>query len=179
MIRLVITAAILLGAAGGAVSDAGAAQVNIVALGASNTYGMGKGRNAGNGVSPGQAYPAQLQAMLKARGVDASVRNAGVPGDTTAGMLARVGSAVPNGTQIVILQPGGNDARSGTGGDRAGNIATITSQLQARGIKVILLDRILSLVPAASRHPDGQHFDARGHTAVAASLVPRVMAAIK
>ena len=179
MIRLAITTATLLAMVAHPAADAGAAQVNIVALGASNTYGMGRGKNAGNGVSPGQAYPAQLQALLKARGVDARVTNAGVPGDTTAGMLARLGSAVPNGTHIVILQPGGNDARQGRGGDRSGNIATITSRLQARGIKVILLDRIRSLTPVASRHPDGQHFDARGHAAVAAHLLPRVMAAIK
>jgi acyl-CoA thioesterase-1 len=116
--------------------------------------------------------------MLKAKGYDARVRNAGIPGDTTAGMLARLGSAVPNGTQIVILQPGGNDARRGLGAGRAGNIAEIQRRLAARGIKVILLERILSLVPSGSRDPDGQHFDARGHAAVAAHLVPQVIAAI-
>jgi acyl-CoA thioesterase-1 len=179
MICLTIAVVLGLGALAGWAPEATAAEVNIVAPGASNTFGMGKGRHAGDGVSPGQAYPAQLQALLKARGVDARVGNAGVPGDTTAGMLARLGSAVPSGTHVVILQPGGNDARRGAGGDRAGNIAAITSRLQARGIKVILLDRIRSLTPVSSRHPDGQHFDAGGHAAVAASLVPRVMAAIK
>lgn len=178
MIRLMLVAAIILGMFTLPASEAGAQQVSIVALGASNTYGKGRGKTPG-GVEPGRAYPAQLQAMLKAKGVDARVRNAGVPGDTTGGMLARLDSAVPSGTQIVILQPGGNDARRGIGaGQRAANIADMQRRLQARGVKVIVLERIRSLTPQASRDPDGQHFDARGHAAVAAHLVPQVMAAI-
>ena len=177
MVRLIVAAAIVLGTLALPVSQADAQQVGVVALGASNTYGKGRGQTPG-GVAPGQAYPAQLQAMLKARGYNVSVRNAGVPGDTTAGMLARLGSAVPNGTQVVILQPGGNDARRGIGAGRAANIAEIQRRLQARGVRVIVLERIRSLTPRASRDADGQHFDSRGHAAVAAHLVPQVIAAI-
>lgn len=77
----------------------------IVALGASNT--------AGAGVSPNQAYPAQLEAMLRVRGVDVTIINAGIAGDTTEHMIARLGTAVPRNTKIVILQQGGNDLRRG------------------------------------------------------------------
>ena len=178
MVRLLVVLSLVLGAVALPASHAAAQQVTVVALGASNTYGKGRGQHPG-GVEPGQAYPAQLQAMLKARGYNATVRNAGVPGDTTAGMLARLASAVPDGTQVVILQPGGNDARRGVGdGQRAANIAEIQRRLKARGVRVIVLERIRSLTPQASRHPDGQHFDARGHAAVAAYLVPQVIAAI-
>jgi hypothetical protein len=52
------------------------------------------------------AYPAQLQALLQARGIDAQVTNAGVPFDTTRMMLRRIDTDVPNGTDIVIVQPG-------------------------------------------------------------------------
>jgi acyl-CoA thioesterase-1 len=152
-----------------------AASVHIVALGASNTYGHGRGRTNG-GVEPSQAFPAQLEAMLRARGVDAHVANAGIPGDTTGGMLQRLNSAVPDGTQIVILQPGGNDARRGEGASRAGNIAAIQQQLAARHIKVIVTGMA---APASTRDPDGQHFNASGHAAVASSLVPSVMAAMR
>lgn len=178
MVRLLVAASLAFGMLVLPASKADAQQVSIVALGASNTYGKGRGKHPG-GVDPGRAYPAQLQAMLKAKGYDARVRNAGVPGDTTGGMLARLGSAVPNGTQVVILQPGGNDARRGiSAGQRSANIAEMQGRLQARGVRVILLERILSLVPSASRDPDGQHFDASGHAAVAAHLVPQVIAAI-
>jgi lysophospholipase L1-like esterase len=83
-----------------------------VALGASNTEGKGRG-GTNMGVPREQAYPAQLERLLRTRGINARVMNAGVAGDTTAGMLARLGSAVPNGTSVLILQPGGNDARHG------------------------------------------------------------------
>jgi acyl-CoA thioesterase-1 len=154
---------------------ASAAPLNIVALGASNTSGSGQGKHPG-GVARNQAYPAQLEALLRARGIDAHVRNAGVPGDTTGGMLRRLNSAVPNGTHIVILQTGGNDARKGVSSGEAGaNTAAMTSTLQARGVKVILLDSLNA--PASTRDPDGQHFNAQGHAAIAASLLPRVIAA--
>ena len=66
---------------------AGAAAATVVALGASNTFGKGVARN--------QSYPAQLEALLRARGFSARVINAGINGDTTAGMLARLDRAVP------------------------------------------------------------------------------------
>ena len=77
--------------------------MRIVAIGASNTHGWYVG-NAG-------AYPAQLQALLRAKQIDAQVTNAGVPFDTTAMMLRRLDREVPDGTEIVILQPGANDRR--------------------------------------------------------------------
>ena len=146
-----------------------AAQVNIVVLGASNTYGKGVARAA--------AFPSQLQAMLKAKGHDVRVSNAGINGDTTGGMLRRLSSAVPAGTQLVILQPGNNDRRKGVGGDRAGNISAITSRLQARGIKVIVAERILA---GLSQHlqPDGEHLTGAGYRMVAERLLPQVEAAI-
>jgi acyl-CoA thioesterase-1 len=160
------------------ISAASAAELRIVVLGASNTYGSGQGRHNG-GVPQSQAYPAQLERLLKARGLDAYVSNAGTPGDTTGGMLARLDRAVPDGTQIVVLQPGGNDRRKGSGGDRAGNIAQIKSRLAARHIKVIMLGHLGQIAPNDTRDPDGQHFNARGHAAFAAFLAPKVMAAAR
>lgn len=155
-----------------------AAQVNIVALGASNTYGSGRGRTNG-GVPSSQAYPAQLQRLLAAKGVSAHVANAGIPGDTTGGMLARLNSAVPNGTSIVILQPGGNDARRGQGASRQSNIAEIKHRLAIRHIKVIVLGHLGQIAPKNTRDPDGQHFNAQGHAAFAAWLAPKVIAAVR
>src|SRR5262245_26155668 len=160
--------ALLLSAFLVATGSADAAPINIVALGASNTYGKG--------VARGQDYPAQLQSMLRAKGLDAHVANAGINGDTTGGMLARLGSAVPAGTQIVILQPGGNDRRKGQSG-RESNIATIAGQLKARSIKVIMLDRLLGDM-AAHLQPDGKHLTPEGHRIIAARLLPQVTAAI-
>jgi lysophospholipase L1-like esterase len=88
-----------------ALSAAEAPEPNyIVALGASGIHGKG--------VPLGEAYPAQLETMLRAAGFNVRVINAGVDGDTTARMLMRMDSVVPAGTKVTILQPGTNDFRN-------------------------------------------------------------------
>ena len=117
----------------------GSASAQVVALGASNTQG--------HGVGASESYPAQLQAMLRARGSGLRVTNAGVFGDTTDGMLARLSSAVPDGTKIVILQFGGNDRGKISLAMRQANIANIQQQLRKRGIRIVQAD---GLVQSAS-----------------------------
>jgi acyl-CoA thioesterase-1 len=133
----------------------------IVALGASNTYGKGVARN--------QAYPAQLEAILRARGANVHVVNAGINRDTTEGMLRRLDSAVPNGTSAVILQPGGhNDTRTGS----PDVSAEIQSRLRARGIPVVMLhNQILRGLP---RQPDGRHLTPEGYRMLAEAIAPQV-----
>ena len=70
-------------------SAANATAADVLALGASNTLGRGKGAGHG-GVDRSQAYPAQLEAMLRQHGCKARVINAGVAGDTPSGMAARL-----------------------------------------------------------------------------------------
>jgi acyl-CoA thioesterase-1 len=139
----------------------------VVALGASQT--------AGKGVDPDEAYPAQLEAMLRARGKDVRVINAGINGDTTGGMLARLDADVPNGTRVVILQPGTNDKIAG---ERNHNAETITARLRARGIAVILIEHTGRTVPSTMRQADGQHLTEAGYRLLASSLLPRVLAAL-
>jgi len=142
--------------------------IRIVALGASNF--------AGKGVSSSEAWPAQLEAMLRAKGYDAQVTNAGVNGDTTAGMLARVNSAVPDGTALVILgKPTVNDVKKGMGGGAA-NIAAIVGILRSRHIKEMSFSGEARGIPLQA---DNEHFTAAGHATVAARLLPRVIAAIR
>jgi acyl-CoA thioesterase I len=139
------------------------AHAQIVAIGASNT--------AGKGVGASEAFPAQLEAMLRAKGRTIHVANAGISGDTTGGMLARLSSEVPAGTKIVILQFGGNDARRGLTG-REGNIAQIKGQLSARGIRSIEADGFVrAALQSGLRQPDGQHLTVEGHRQVAAALL--------
>ena len=147
---------------------AGAAPLRIVAIGASNTHGWYIGKEG--------AYPAQLQALLRAKGVDAQVSNAGVPFDTTATMLKRIDTDVPNGTDIVILQPGANDRRFfGTKEQRAANIAEMQRRLRARSIEVIVYDEE---IPLRYYTFDFIHLTREGHALIAAALLPRVMALV-
>jgi acyl-CoA thioesterase-1 len=161
---VVIVAAVLLSA----MIAADAAPVRIVAIGASNTSGFY--------VSTQDAYPARLQALLKARGIEAQVVNAGVPFDTTARMLDRIDTDVPNGTDIVILQPGANDRRFFVPKERrAANIAAMKRRLQDRGIKVIVYDEE---IPDRYYAFDFIHLTREGHAMIAAALLPRVLTAI-
>ncbi len=169
--RALIAIAWLALSIGGLANDrAAAAAMNIVALGASNTSGWGVGAQ--------NAYPAQLEAMLRARGYDAHVANAGVSFDTTSGMLRRIDEAVPPGTSVVILNPGGNDLRFfGSKEQRAANIAAIVSRLRARNVKVIVFEN--SIVPASLYQWDGIHFNTEGHSLVAAHLFRELTAPVR
>lgn len=147
---------------------ASAPPLRIVAIGASNTHGWYLGNRG--------AYPAQLEALLKAKGIQAEVTNAGVPAETTAGMLQRIDTDVPQGTDIVILQPGGNDKRFfRTKEQRAANISAMERRLRERGIKVLVYDEE---IPARYYTFDFIHLTREGHAMIAASLLPRVMAIV-
>jgi acyl-CoA thioesterase-1 len=112
------------------------AEVRIVALGDSGIRGKG--------VPESQAYPAQLEAALRARGHQVTVTNQGVNGDTTAGVLARLDSAVPPGTNIVILKIGINDLvnRHVSADTIAANKRTIVDRLHAKGAEVYVLENM-------------------------------------
>ena len=148
--------------AGSAAAYSASAQV--VALGASNTEG--------HGVGSSEAFPAQLERILQAKGSHMQVRNAGVFGDTTGGMLSRLSSSVPDGTKIVILQFGGNDFRQNvTPAQRQANIASIQQQLRARGIKIIQADGFVSAaLKSGMAQSDRIHLTAAGHQRVASQL---------
>jgi acyl-CoA thioesterase-1 len=160
--RAVVLAAAALICASAAVN---AAPLRIVAIGASNTHGWYV-RNQG-------AYPAQLQALLRAKGIDAQVTNAGVPFETTGMMLRRIDRDVPNGTDIVILEPGGNDKRFLVPPTwRAANIGEMERRLHDRSINVIVYDE---WIPLRYRALDFIHLTHEGHAMIAAALLPRVM----
>jgi acyl-CoA thioesterase-1 len=137
----------------------------VVALGASNT--------AGKGVSQSEAYPAQLEGMLRARGLDVNVINAGISGDTTSGMLARLDGAVPKGTRVVILQPGGNDMRKG----QPNVTGEIQSRLRAMGVRVVMLPN--AMLGGKPRQVDGQHLTPQGYHMLAQQLVGPVASALR
>jgi acyl-CoA thioesterase I len=103
----------------------------IVALGDSLTAGLG--------VPQDQAFPAQLEAALTARGINASVVNAGVSGDTAAAGLARLDWSLPDNASAVIIELGANDALQGLPpeGTKAA-LTKIIEQVQARGLPILL-----------------------------------------
>jgi acyl-CoA thioesterase I len=153
----------------GLASPVAAAAINIVAIGASNTTGFGVGSD--------HAYPALLQQLLRKKGINANVTNAGVNGDVTTGMLSRLDAAVPKGTDLVILQPGGNDLRFfGTKERRTATIAAMVARLRARHIRVIVYDP--DPVPPDFYQWDHIHFNAAAHAKIAATLAAQISAQV-
>jgi acyl-CoA thioesterase-1 len=146
------------------------ADAQIVCLGASNTVG--------EGVSKQDSFPAQLEVMLRAKGYTGQIANEGISGDTTSGMLRRLDRAVPPGTRVVILQPGGNDARQGSAADRAANVAEIQARLKARGITVIMLEHETAHAGGPQNLSDGIHFKPEGYRLIASWLLPDVLRAL-
>ncbi len=107
------------------------AKAQVVALGDSETRGY---------LLPiTDAWPAKLEGLLRQRGINVSVANQGVNGDTSDGMLSRLDSAVPGGTRVVILMCCGNDYKDKRNivADHLGNVTTLVSRLRARGIAVV------------------------------------------
>ena len=102
--------------------------------------GFGDSLMAGYQLPPAQSYTAQLEAALKANGLDVAITNAGVSGDTTAGGLSRIDWSVPDGTDAVILELGANDALRGVSpDDTKKNLDAMLSRLKDRKIPVLLM----------------------------------------
>jgi len=105
--------------------------LKIVALGDSLTAGFGLPTNA--------AFPAKLEAALKAKGYAVSIANAGVSGDTASAGLARFDWSVPEGTDAVILELGANDALRGLDPKITKTaLDSLLGKLDARHIPVLL-----------------------------------------
>ena len=155
----------------GVVLAGSVAHAQVVALGASNTEGYAAG-------GPSAAFPAKLEALLRAKGYNVRVANKGVFGDTTAGMLGRLDSAVPSGTKVVILgacEGFFNNKRRGVSEDQGrADVVAIKNRLQARGIRMILACRGPNM-PKAS---DNIHMSPEAHVMLANELLPKVMGAL-
>jgi acyl-CoA thioesterase I len=101
---------------------------------------LGDSLTAGFGVRRSEAFPARLDARLKAAGYLVRIANAGLSGDTTAGALARFDFAVPQGTNGLLLAIGANDMLQGMNPASAkANIEAMILRAKARGIRVALL----------------------------------------
>jgi acyl-CoA thioesterase-1 len=100
---------------------------------------LGDSITAGYGLPAAAALPARLQAALARVGVSATVRGAGVSGDTSADGLARIDFSVQADTSLCVVALGGNDLLQGVDpkATRA-NLEKIVRRLKARRIRVVL-----------------------------------------
>jgi acyl-CoA thioesterase-1 len=100
---------------------------------------LGDSLMAGYELAAPDAFAAQLEKALKAKGIDASIENAGVSGDTASGGLSRLDWSVPDGTDAVIVELGANDMLRGIDPSVTRDaLEKIIVRLKERGIAVLL-----------------------------------------
>jgi acyl-CoA thioesterase-1 len=100
---------------------------------------LGDSLSAGYGLPGPAAFPARLQKALKSNGIEVSMINAGVSGDTSSGGRDRLDWSVPEGTDAVIVELGANDALRGTDPKVTREaLSDIVTRLKARKIAVLL-----------------------------------------
>jgi acyl-CoA thioesterase-1 len=124
---------------------------------------------AGYGLSAEDGFMGQLQAAMDAAGIEATLVNASVSGDTTADGLARLDWSLGEPVDAVILGLGANDMLQGLSPAAAReNLETMMAGFAARDLPILLLgmkaDRGLGADYVAafdSIYPElAQHYDA-------------------
>ena len=100
---------------------------------------LGDSLTAGWGLSDGHGFATQLQVSLAVAGVPATVINAGVSGDTSAGGRARLDWALADAPDLVIVELGANDGLRGLDPAKLyENLDAIVTRLRGDGIEVLL-----------------------------------------
>jgi acyl-CoA thioesterase-1 len=156
---------------------------------------------AGYGLSPADGLASQLQAALAGLGVQAVVRNAGVPGDSSPRGLARLNGSVRRDTAVCIVEFGGNDRRlSLPEALTRESLDAIVKQLKDRGVTVVLVgagareelyreiaeanhvalyQHLFAGVGPDQRQPDGVHPNPAGARVIAKGLAAVVADALR
>ena len=97
---------------------------------------------AGYGLDRGQSLPDAVQARLRRGGINATIVNAGVSGDTSAAGRQRLGFVLDNLARkpdLVMLGLGGNDVlRQIPAAETRANMTAMLDELAKRGIPVVL-----------------------------------------
>lgn len=117
-------------------ADVSGPEVRVLAFGDSLFAGFGL-------ADPKLAYPARLEAALRAQGRNVRIANAGVSGDTTAAGRQRLAFTLDSQSEqpdLVLLELGGNDLLRGLPPEQTrANLAAMLAELKRRGIPVALM----------------------------------------
>ncbi|HEY2377631.1 MAG TPA: arylesterase [Gemmatimonadaceae bacterium] len=105
--------------------------------GARTVLFIGTSLTAGLGLNPDSAYPQLIQEKIEAAHLPFDVVNAGVSGETTAGLLRRLDWLLRGNFDVVLVESGANDGLRGT------PIAAVRQNLEE------VLSRIRTARPAA------------------------------
>jgi len=112
---------------------------------------LGDSLTAGFGLARGDGFQARLDAALRARGVEVSLIDGAVSGDTSAGGLARLDWVLAEGADAAIVELGANDGLRGLDPKQMErNLTAILDRLAEKHVKVLLS----GMYPPANFGPD-------------------------
>ena len=74
---------------------------------------LGTSLTAGLGLEPDSAFPQQIQRKIDASGLPYQVVNAGVSGETSAGLLRRLDWVLRRPADVIVVETGANDGLRG------------------------------------------------------------------
>ena len=98
----------------------------------------GTSLTAGLGLDPAQAYPALLQRKADSAGFAVRIENAGLSGETSAGLVRRIDWLLQQPAAMVVVETGANDGLRGIG------VETLGANLRR------VVERVHQLQPGAS-----------------------------
>lgn len=111
------------------VREGGAA---VAAPGTHTLLFIGTSLTAGLGLNPDSAYPQLIQEKIESAHLPFDVVNAGVSGETTAGLLRRLDWLLKGNFDVVVVESGANDGLRGTPvATVKENLRTILSRIRA------------------------------------------------
>ncbi len=102
---------------------------------------FGNSLTAGYGIEPGQAFPALIQKRLDSLGLNYTVINAGLSGETTASGVSRVDWVISQQpVDVFVLELGGNDGLRGIEvGETQKNLVAIIDKVRAKHPKAEII----------------------------------------
>ena len=117
---------------------------------------LGTSLTAGLGLDPDSAYPQQIQRKIDASGLPYQTVNAGVSGETSAGLLRRLDWVLRRPADVIVVETGANDGLRGL--PVAATRATIGEILTR--IRAVRPDATLLLVQMEAPPNLGQEYTA-------------------
>ena len=100
---------------------------------------LGDSLTAGYGLPSQESFTSRLQAALKAEGLNVTVINGGVSGDTSAGGLARLDWLLADKPDFAVVELGGNDGLRGLEPQVTyDNLDAVLARLNQRGVPALL-----------------------------------------
>jgi acyl-CoA thioesterase I len=100
---------------------------------------LGDSLTAGYGLPRSDGFQARLTAALRAKGIEVSLIDGAVSGDTSAGGLSRLDWVLAAGADAAIVELGANDGLRGLDPkEMERNLTAILDRLAAKHVKVLL-----------------------------------------